>query len=738
MESASPAASHPRNHPETSRMVPSSRPKVALVFPPFGPQFIPSLGLAVLSAGVKKLGFECRTFYWNLDVNSALPQNKPVERMRFYESLTKQGMFPLNEWIFAKQVFPQSADDDPRISRRLAKLDARLQQSRRHSLFRFHRQQSPPSRTILALRERAHDLVAAMVDRLGPYDVIGITSTFFQNIPALALAKKLKETWPEKIVVLGGANCDDVMGATLLAQFDFLDYVFSGEVDFSFPEFVERLANGAPPSEVSGIVFRDARGGIARGPAAMPREDMNCLPIPDYDDFVAEREASDLALTSIPLSLALESSRGCWWGAKQHCVFCGLNANGMAFRQKTYERFQTEVEQVVDRYGPRFLFMTDNILSTGYYKEFVGWAEQRGLGVDFFYEIKANLNRKQVQEMSQAGISFVQPGVESFSTSTLSLMKKGIRAIQNVAFLKYARDNGVQTLYGILGGFPGEDPDEYHKMAADLRKLVHLEPPGGVAEVQYHRFSPMFHDPPSALRPIPDYSELYPFPEDVIAGLAYYFEPAGAQDYPYLGPVIEAVNRWKDVWNSQACTLTWASAGGDILIRDRRPGYADRDFRLADHAVAVFHALDRPRKLQAVIRDLSSEEAQLPIVDPADSSRAQADGSSTDASVHGLFGRMPRRHQSRRQMDGCAGEDLVSFTREEFAHRPEECLRPLVKAELLYVEDDLYLTLPVAAGNRAYQSEWHYREPNWFQNILSRLHLRSRLPRRASTAALPV
>jgi radical SAM superfamily enzyme YgiQ (UPF0313 family) len=31
----------------------------------------------------------------------------------------------------------------------------------------------------------------------------------------------------------------------------------------------------------------------------------------------------------------METARGCWWGAKHHCTFCGLNQNDMAFRAKS-------------------------------------------------------------------------------------------------------------------------------------------------------------------------------------------------------------------------------------------------------------------------------------------------------------------------------------------------------------------------------------------------------------------
>src|SRR3954465_271775 len=44
-----------------------------------------------------------------------------------------------------------------------------------------------------------------------------------------------------------------------------------------------------------------------------------------------------------PLML-IETARGCWWGAKNHCTFCGLNGETMGFRAKSADRVMTEIE----------------------------------------------------------------------------------------------------------------------------------------------------------------------------------------------------------------------------------------------------------------------------------------------------------------------------------------------------------------------------------------------------------
>ncbi len=660
----------------------STHPKkdiaVALVYPPYGPIAVASLGLAILSAGIRSRGFTCRTFYWNLDFIGKLPGEDLASQLRLYQVLSQRSFMPFNEWVFGGVLHGDSmADRDGDIIRSLETWVPPIQPW------------SFTSSDLLRLRTRAPEIVAAMTDQLAPYDVIGINSTFFQNVPALALAKAIKTRWPHKIVVMGGANCDGQMGVTLFAQYPFLDYVFSGEVDHAFPDFIRRLASGERDkvTDVRGIHFR-CGANAGHGLPPTPLEDMDGLPIPDFDDYVAARSSIGID-TNDGLCLPLESSRGCWWGAKQHCTFCGLNANGMGYRQKSPDRFYAEVETIVQRYGARYIFMADNILSMNYYRDFFDLTIEKDLGVQFFYEIKANVTRSQAERLARARVTFVQPGIESFSSRILQRMRKGITEIRNIAFLKYARECGILSTYNLLAGFPGEEQDEYARMAGQAPKLMHLQPPNGLFPIEYHRFSPYHVDANRyglQLHASPKYRYLHPFPQEVLDGLAYLFEPgedSGPADYGYLNELRAQVRFWQEHWNPDNCTLTWGWSGADIVVDDRRPRLPSRRYRLQDFAVAVFRSSDDPVALRGLIElaggtGWNLETADLlsmltTFVPPAD----------------------------------CGDEQTITFTKAEFLQDPLLCLAPLVDTGLLYVESDRYLALPVKGPRPEVVKEWY-------------------------------
>ena len=144
---------------------------------------------------------------------------------------------------------------------------------------------------------------------------------------------------------MGGANCEGTMGLELSRSFPWIDYIFSGEADHSFPELVRRLIAGAaarrrrradPPREDGASSHGRAAG---QGPRSRRAAGSGLLAT-----ISDELRAGPLSRRISP-SLLIESARGCWWGAKQHCTFCGLNGETMTFRAKSAPRVLAELER---------------------------------------------------------------------------------------------------------------------------------------------------------------------------------------------------------------------------------------------------------------------------------------------------------------------------------------------------------------------------------------------------------
>src|SRR5262249_59991911 len=105
------------------------------------------------------------------------------------------------------------------------------------------------------------------------------------------------------------------------------------------------------------------------------------------------------------------------------------------------------------------VMMADNILDTKCLSTVI--PRLRGAGLELFYEVKSNLTKASLAAMRAAGVTWIQPGIESLSNLTLQVMGKGTTAIQNIQLLRWCAELGVKPSWNILYGFPGEDPAEF-------------------------------------------------------------------------------------------------------------------------------------------------------------------------------------------------------------------------------------------------------------------------------------
>jgi ribosomal peptide maturation radical SAM protein 1 len=536
---------------------------VALVAMPFVSPFHPSIQLGLLKALALARGFPSATFHLHLDLARQIG-------LEAYAAIGEMRGILFGDWLFAREAF---FDRTPDPGRKL--LDdfpsdvKRILDSAKMSV-----------EQIVDLREQG---IPAYLDRLidtVPWErfrIIGFTCTFQQSAASFALARRIKARHPDVTLVFGGSNFEGEMGAELVRAVDAIDYAVIGEGDVTFPELLETLAANRDPAQVYGVAFRRADQVIVT-PSRPPFETLDALPTPDYDEYFERVEELGILSRSgrRPVEIPFESARGCWWGAKHHCTFCGLNGKTMAFRAKTPERLVDELSALAGRYRSFRFTAVDNILDHRYLKTFLAKVVQASSDYEFFYEIKANLTREQVKALSDAGVRHVQPGIESLNTHVLRLMRKGISAAQNVNLLRWAHYYGIGAFWNILWGFPGETQADYDEMAMLLPHLMHLPPPTGASRIWMERFSPIFFDreafPARYVRPERSYS--YVYPADVcLEKMAYFFDYELEHRLPdeAYTEVSRSVTVWRKAWEAgEPPRLTFWAAPDLLQIEDLR------------------------------------------------------------------------------------------------------------------------------------------------------------------------
>jgi ribosomal peptide maturation radical SAM protein 1 len=365
------------------------------------------------------------------------------------------------------------------------------------------------------------------------------------------------------------------MGAEQIRAFPFVDYVISGEADDAFPALLRHLSRGERPLHLPGVVARTPLGVLNGGPA-QPVNDLDRLPAPRYAPYFQRVAELGLAPRYAPTwTLPFESARGCWWGQKHHCTFCGLNGENIGYRAKSPAHVLAELSELADAYNICDFTAVDNILPMKYIHRVFGEIEQAKLDYRFFYEVKANLTRDQIRRMYYGGVRRVQPGIESLNTNVLQLMRKGSTMLENVRCLKWCRYYRIRVAWNLIWGFPGETSEDYEAELEVLRSISHLEPPESMGRIWLERFSPLYTDPAFPVRgKRPESSYRYVYPAHVnLDRLAYFFEydiAGTAADAAHV-PSLEFVAEWRE--NRQAGqpdVLSYRRTADAILIDEKR------------------------------------------------------------------------------------------------------------------------------------------------------------------------
>jgi magnesium-protoporphyrin IX monomethyl ester (oxidative) cyclase len=597
---------------------------VCLVSMPFASLERPSLALGLLTASAGSQGLEAEAIYPTFDFARVIG-------VELYRAIADGGDTAelVGEWVFSGAAFPEHTTDGSEY------FDWALREDW-YTVWQY-RALLGAGADLRALVRKARAAAGRFVDEVAAEilarrpRIVGCSSVFQQHCASLALLRRVKAADPSIVTLLGGGNCEGPMAAVAVRSFPWVDYVVSGEADLLFPHLCKlALEHGGeiPRALLPASVRARRRSALPmfESSSEVPREqvdDMDSLPLPRFEDYFRTfARHADLGLETP--RLLIETSRGCWYGQLHHCTFCGLNGGGMKFRSKSPDRVVAELAALSDAHGIVDFEAVDNILDHSYFETLLPrLAADATRRYSLFFETKSNLTERHIVSLAAAGITRIQPGIESFHDAPLRLMDKGNNGAQNVALLKFAQEHGVGIAYNLLFGMPGEDESWYVEMARWLPRIFHLEPPGTLARVRYDRFSP-YHQNPARfgihLEPNRAYRHIYPLPPGDLAELAYFFEDytdttRGRVDRPAYARLWELWKEWVEVYGAQLRTGTGSMLMAvededETTLLDRRPGARQRMVELRGLSHRLYRACRQPRTRRSLLEKMAGESAE--------------------------------------------------------------------------------------------------------------------------------
>jgi ribosomal peptide maturation radical SAM protein 1 len=449
----------------------------------------------------------------------------------------------------------------------------------------------------------------------GQYDCICFSLTASQTAASMALAKRIRATHPSIPIIFGGSSCAGEMGRAMLRMCGEVDIVVHAEAEAVVPLLLEALSGERAMADVAGISWREGpaiRTNDKAGLHALSRK----RGVLDFDGYF-RRVADNKVLSDNGVWVPFESSRGCWYGEKAQCTFCGLNEI-IQYRERGSEGLLDELKHYERKYGAKNFFAVDLIMPLSFFKGFLPSVKAAGKKWTIFYEIKSNMRRHEIEMLADSGVRWIQPGIESLDDDILRIMRKGVSAAHNIQTLRLTKEKQVTASWNLITGFPRETAKSYFDMAGMFHKLHHLEPPVGLGDFEVHRFSPFFENPEAmgiALKgAYPTYRSVYPVEPEILDQLVYRFDyQLLAQPDPALMDskrvIHAAVETWRKARARGADLHVTYHPDGTATLEDTRATETSRIVRLEQEEASLYRFLD---EMRPTTRFTDLFRAQLP------------------------------------------------------------------------------------------------------------------------------
>jgi len=304
------------------------------------------------------------------------------------------------------------------------------------------------------------------------YDIIGFTLNYGQLIPSLAIAKKIKDLNPEKKIILGGSRTIDNIGINILKSFKFIDYIISGDGEESLYLLASDFGNY---KKIPRLIYRNDKEIIWNKSDEIV--DINEAPLPDFDSFYCDLEQTTEEIQqffSLYGKLPIEISRGCWWNK---CSFCNLNIQHQTYREKNTDNIIKEITYLTEKYKNLSYQLIGNTLPKDY-RMLLEKINNLNKDLTFFVEARAgHLKSEDYTLLKEAGFSAIQTGIETFSSNYIRKMNKGTRVIDNIASLKYCKENSILNSYNLIINYPNEENIDFKETIENTKLLQYLDPP---------------------------------------------------------------------------------------------------------------------------------------------------------------------------------------------------------------------------------------------------------------------
>ena len=323
------------------------------------------------------------------------------------------------------------------------------------------------------------------------YTLVGFTLNYGQFLPSLAIAKYIKERYPEKIIVFGGSRTTGDIGKHVLEVFDYVDYIVSSEGEEALYQL---CVHSDMYQHIPNLIYRLDEE--IKWNKSQKQITLDSLPILSFDQFFTQLQTVSPEVQQFFQyhgRIPVEISRGCWWNK---CSFCNLNIQHASYREKSVERILEEIKAVSEKYKILCFELIGNTLPKKQYRNLCNALKDLGKDITLFVEARAGqMSREDYILLKEAGFTTIQTGIESFSSHYLQTMNKGARVIDNIAALKFCKENDINNVYNLIVNYPNEEPVDFEQTQNTVQLIQQYLDPPNLCQLRVLYGSPIYSHP---------------------------------------------------------------------------------------------------------------------------------------------------------------------------------------------------------------------------------------------------
>jgi radical SAM superfamily enzyme YgiQ (UPF0313 family) len=416
-------------------------------------------------------------------------------------------------------------------------------------------------------------------------------------ITALRFIGIAKEIFPDLQVVMGGSALHGDVGASIFNAFPEIDYLVNGRGEVVGKELIERIHEGRATESLEGPLL-SRRNGAVFSHATAPLRAPYPLPGMDayYEELVRLTERYGRSAFGPLYGIAVPLSVGCWWSK---CDFCSEPAYQERYCLQDVNAAAEYIERLARKHHISDILFLDSIQPPApYLRKLCELLGRHRVPYRMSGEIHAKIDDQTLDMLIEAGFRTFQIGLETYSQRLLDKMNKGAEVIGILRILSRCAAKNVAVQGNVIMQHPAETVEDVRTTMSLMDLTSHLFTP----DMQHYfvaHGSRLWHElRQQNVRTFPLMRHSLLYPRSVLGRLtfSYRYLPANPATYPLW----RRVKQKTSLKASVRPMLAYFDGEDSIQVIDtRRPTRRSYGFDRLDRDLMLTCA--RPRRVQDVV-----------------------------------------------------------------------------------------------------------------------------------------